>query len=433
MEFEVTGERIRTEPSSHERVVRHSTMRAAGRLRRHLGRALVRVLAGGLLAGCGQTDAAPLVARRDSAGVRIVELDADRLPPLFAVDPGAAWVLGGEGVSDALVFHEIMDAEPLGEDVVVIAEASTQQVIRVDLASGEIRRFGGVGDGPEEFRGLTQVYDAGGGRIGAFDRVRNRYVEIDADGRFVEVVPIPSVNQLGSNYLERAGTGVLYLAAVTSFPVDSAPGARRGEGAILRLGAKVDTVTTIPGNSVFFEQDAMGGVIFGATTVVAPAPAGLWVGDTDKPQAVLWEDDSVRAIVRWTSNGSRQVTEARREEFWRRLEEGVPPDQRPLLEDARRTMHFADTIPAFGDLRTAPYGGLWIGGYVPPEPLLLQQPPPAQTWMIVDVAGESAGTATTPEGFRVLHVDDDFVLGVHMDELGVETLRRYDLQPGTGT
>src|SRR5690606_24449440 len=138
-------------------------------------------------------------------------------------------------------------------------EASTQQVIRVDLATGEVRRFGGAGDGPAEFRGLAQVYDAGDGRIGAFDRVRNRYVEIDVDGNFVDAVAIPTVNQLGSNYLERAGTGVLYLAAVTSFPVDSAPGARRGKGAVLRIDASPDTVTPIPGNSVFFEQDAMGG------------------------------------------------------------------------------------------------------------------------------------------------------------------------------
>lgn len=402
-------------------------MSRPARARRAFAGVVFLALSCGPLVACGEGRASPAFAARDSAGIRIIELDEASLPALFTVADEPAWVLGGEDAGD-LAFHEILDATAIGNDIVVIAEASTQQVIRVDLASGEVRRFGRAGDGPEEFRGLAQVYDAGNGRIGAFDRTRNRYVEIDANGRFVEVVPTPAVNQLGTNYLERAGTGVFFLAAVTTFPVDATPGRHRGQGALLRLGSRVDTLTTIPGNTVFFEQDAMGGVVFGATTVVAPAASGLWVGDTDSPEVVLWGDGGIQTIVRWRSNRSRVVTESRREEFWRALEEGVPQEQKPMLDELRRLMYFADTIPAFGDLRTAPYGDLWIGGYVPPEPTLLEQAPPAQSWIIVDVDGGSAGTTTTPEGFRVLHVAEDFVLGVHMDELGIETVRRYDLR-----
>jgi hypothetical protein len=382
-----------------------------------------------LLGACAQRDGASVLVARDSAGIRVVQLDRDRLAPIFAIDTVPAWVLGSTtGDDNGLAFHEIADAAVIADDVVAIAEASTQQIVVAHLASNGVRRIGRAGDGPEEFRGLAQVYDAGSGRIGAFDRVRNRYVEIDDAGRFVEVIQIPAVNQLGSNYLERAGTGALYLAAVTSFPVDSAPGARRGRGAVLRLDESIDTVTVIPGNTVFFEQDAMGGVLFGATTVVTPASSGLWVGDTEKQEVVLWGDDGIQTIVRWTSAGSRVLTDDRKAAFWKRLENGVPPEQRELVDEARERMFFADTIPAFGTLQTAPYGTLWIGDYVPPEPLLLQEAPPAQEWIVVDLAAGTAGKVVTPPGVRVLHVGRDFIMGVHMDELGIETLRRYDLR-----
>jgi hypothetical protein len=347
---------------------------------------------------------------------------------MFAVDSAPVWVIGGDANgADDLVLHGIVDAALLGGDAVVIAERSTQQVIRVDLGSGAVRRWGRAGDGPEEFRGLAQVYDAGDGRVGAFDRVRNRYVEIDENGTFVEDMQVPAVNQLGTNYLERAGTGALYLAAVTSFPVNPAPGARRGGGAVLRLGEPVDTVTLIRGNAVFFEQDAMGGVLFGGTTVVAPAPSGLWVGDTELQEVVLWGGDRIEKIVRWAAAEPRVLTEERKAEFWRHLEAGLPADQQPVLDDARRRMFFADTIPAFGSIETAQYGTLWVGSFVPPEPFLLEEAPPAQNWLVLDTESAAAGTVTTPEGFRLLVVGTDFVVGVHMDELGVETLRRYDL------
>src|SRR5690606_11642959 len=248
--------RVRAEHARDRRVVRGAPVSRPARARRAFAGVVFLALSCGPLVACGEGRASPAFAARDSAGIRIIELDEASLPALFTVADEPAWVLGGEDAGD-LAFHEILDATAIGNDIVVIAEASTQQVIRVDLASGEVRRFGRAGDGPEEFRGLAQVYDAGNGRIGAFDRTRNRYVEIDADGRFVEVVPTPAVNQLGTNYLERAGTGVFFLAAVTTFPVDATPGRHRGQGALLRLGSRVDTLTTIPGNTVFFEQDAM--------------------------------------------------------------------------------------------------------------------------------------------------------------------------------
>lgn len=372
-------------------------------------------------------------AVRDSAGIEIVEFDRDRLGQAWSVDPEAEWIVGNGQITDEeLVLYGVNDAVLLEDDVLVIAEGSTEELIRVHLDSGTVERWGGTGDGPGEFRGLFRVYDAGDGRIGVFDPIRRRYVEFDGRRTIVEERAIPEVGQRGGGlHLERSGAGELYLAAVTALPTTSTEGPQRGVGPVARLSESIDTLTSIRGKATFATQEIMAGVLFGPTTVVAGGRSGLWVGDTEERQVKLWQNSGQpQRIVRWTSDESRELSGERVNRFWENFEEALSADERGMLSEMRDVWVLADSVPAFGSLLAGPAGTLWVGSFLPPEIDMIGAPRPAQDWLVVDPEAGRAGTATTPEGLQVLQIGEDFIMGVHSDDLGVETVRRYGLAAG---
>ncbi len=395
----------------------------------------ISVLAG-LLAGCTGGEArSPLVAW-DSLGVQILEIDRDRAPTEWGFDPEPEWVIGEEGSdSPELMLHQVVDARLLGEAGLVIAEAGSQRVIHVDLASGTARDWGGRGDGPDEFRGIERLFGRGGRQVGVFDVSRRRFAEFELTGSRVVDWRIPDSGPAGSYPLltmgsSHAGEPVYYVLWVSGFPTEQVNGPFRGSGPLVRFTDpnQVDTLTFLPGHTTFVGEGASGFVSFGATSVIAGVGSGVWVGDTDHPEVKLWGHASeVDRIVRWTSSNDRTVTPERKAEFWSRLEIGLPPEERAMLEAMRDVIQIAEREPAFGDLKVSSTGTLWIGAFLPPEFWMLEEPPPPQEWLVVEEGWGEVRRLTTPPGLRVLQVEDEFFVGVHVDALGAETLRKYSL------
>ena len=51
------------------------------------------------------------------------------------------------------------------------------------------------------------------------------------------------------------------------------------------------------------------------------------------------------------------------------------------------------------------------------------------TWLVLDPAGKPKASVLVPPGFRITEVGPSYVLGVHTDADGVETVRLYQLTP----
>lgn len=110
-----------------------------------------------------------------------------------------------------------------------------------------------------------------------------------------------------------------------------------------------------------------------------------------------------------------------REEFWSGLHAMEPDADPAILGHMRETFPMADSVPAFGRLIASRSGEIWIGGY--PGPVeTLEQPWPALDWIVVDPARGSVRTATTPPGFKLFEVTEEYLVGVHEDDLGVESV-----------
>lgn len=383
-------------------------------------------LYGLMLSACGSgRDISPVVVR-DSGNVEIIDIDRDNTPIGPSISSQPEWVISD---ADGLPLYGIADALYSDDGVVLIAEASTQQLIRVDIQSGESTRWGGAGDGPAEFRGLSGVFRTNERQIAAFDRIRRRYVTFDDSLRLIGESQLPDVNAAGSSLrLLAPVTGPMFLAAITNFAHDQRQGVYRGSAPLIRLNQPIDTVAFLNGRSTFSESGVIGGVIFGYTTLVSAGANGIWTGDTSDQEIRLWTDQNVpHTIIRWSSSAPRLVTARRSRELWDRIGAALPSEQKGQLKEMQDRMVLADTLPAFGSLVGTPSGAVWIGSPIPPERNLLDEPWPEQEWLVIHPERRTAWRLTTPPGLRVIQAGDDFVMGVHQDDLGVESLRLYKI------
>ena len=95
----------------------------------------------------------------DSAGVHIVEnarpADGSRLPWRIGPEPSASiGVLEGE---EPYMLHYADDATRLAEGRIVVVSASTQELRVFDASGIHVATWGGEGEGPGEFSGLSHV------------------------------------------------------------------------------------------------------------------------------------------------------------------------------------------------------------------------------------------------------------------------------------
>ena len=95
----------------------------------------------------------------DSAGVHIVEngrlADGSRLPWRIGPEPSASiGVLEGE---EPYMLHYAADATRLADGRIVVANASTQELRVFDASGIHVATWGGEGEGPGEFSGLSHV------------------------------------------------------------------------------------------------------------------------------------------------------------------------------------------------------------------------------------------------------------------------------------
>lgn len=407
--------------------VRGQAPRPAWRVRSSLAGALVLAMAA-VAAGCDASHDAslPPVAVTDSLGTEILTFDRDLLPSSVRIPDEPVLVVGegSEAGAAGLPLHHVGDALLLTERLLFIIEAGTQEIIRVDLATNGIQRFGGRGDGPAEFRAMRSLHPLEGPGLGVLDSGRRRFVTFDTEGRLLEAEGLAGPESVGGTLtLLKDGEGAFYTAWAPHFASGYSE-FFRGEGSLVRLGTPLDTLTTVLGVTTFVGGGVMGSVFFGPSTVFAAGARGVWVGDTSEPSVELWEAPGRPSwIVRWRSAESRHVSEAHREKFLERIAARGEGASEAEIAEVRRVLRFAPEMPAFGDLVAGDDGRLWIGSYLAPDIEWADQP--EQEWVVVELAGPAAWRVTTPPGFRLLRAGEGLILGVRHDPLGVQSVRGY--------
>jgi hypothetical protein len=393
-----------------------------------------------LIAACGGPDTAQrAVEVRDSAGVRIVQNPGPHLADSTAwvIDTAAAVRIGVPDGDEAYVLGRVAGLQLRPDSSILVADGMTQDLRIFDRAGSIVRRVGGPGDGPGEFRGIAGVHTAGeflvveGHRASVLDgslefvrRFRPRLLETRAE---------PPYSSSGLEGFFADGTALMwdYLNAC---------GATRSDGfcedsvAFFRTNEEGSTLSRF-GSFVYERTYTRSGPI--NVGFAEPHPQAFWAvsgdrfyhADADRSEIrVFQRDGTLEQIARV----SFQPPDYARDVLFTAPDFPPGREDDPRMAQAMRSiaeLHrdapLPERLPSFSDLLVDDVGNIWLREYVPPG-LAVERVP---WWYILDPEGVLRWRVRAPQplirrsGPRAEpapYIGDDGVLSVERDELGVE-------------
>lgn len=382
------------------------------------------------LSSCGQPPpAGPALSVHDSVGIEIVDFDLDQAPEYGSVGPDPDWVFGESPDHRAGVpLTDVRDAKLLGDGRVAVINGMAQEVLLVHPDRGQWQRLGGRGEGPGEFRFIGSVSEDGDG-IGVYDEYRRRWVTF-MNGELVGSQELPPTGVPGIPYPEVIipdGDGFFVCDAFLP------PGAVGGEVTrrlvlVARVeGDRVDTLTVIPGDMGIPKGTGVSPRPFVPGYAVVKGDSGLWMGDSALPRVRFWSGTGeLGRVVRWRYSQDRTLTRRRINAYRDRVTAGRPASYESSVRKNFREAAFPSDVPAWGTLVRGIDGVLWISDYPGPEvEWPVWDPYPTQLWWGIDDDGRPVGSLASPAGLQVTGFGEDFLIGIHKDTLGVETVRRH--------
>lgn len=383
-----------------------------------------------LLGACATSDADPAdVARRDSAGVEIVESTAP------AWKEGEGWTVDSVpslavGVAEGAREHEfnhVSDVLPLSGGGFVVADGGNRELRWFDDEGRLVATAGREGKGPGEFVGLGSIW-VRGDTVVALDDFLHRVSLFHPAGRFIRSIQVPQGPPLGGSVFFAAllddGT-VLVRAPATG----NIAGASRRPERLHRIDASgrlLGGAGEVPGQPLFgVEQE--GGftgyrVPFAQETKIVPAPGGYLVGVADEGALRLHRPDgSLQRIVRVRTEPVR-VTSKDLDVYLDQAFEGADAAYRARMNELYARMPVPRTYPAFRQMVVDDAGNVWAERYPRPG-----DAGPA-AWSVIDPSGRWLGDVTLPAGFTLLHAARDALWGKTQTDDAVDRVTAFPLR-----
>lgn len=390
-----------------------------------------------LLAACGASDtptAATPWSERDSAGITVVENRLDEIPRgTWSVDPSPLLSIGGMDAPEGQQVFRVAGGTRLPDGRIALASAGTFQVRVYDADGTLLGSFGAEGEGPGEFKDPTLLGRYGADTLVVFDGSLLRVTHVHADQGILGSVPV-SWDGKGFAYAR----GILPDGSIMvggSMTFSSQEGFPTGPirplsayGWVDRGGTQAVVLGDFPAAEMFARADERGFMAlsrpFGRVTVAAASAAGAWLGTGDRWTLTLRGPDGSTLRVVEGSGETRPVTSADRSAY---IEDQV--SRASSDNDARQTralmdeIPFPDEYPPYRSMVADAQGGVWVQSYPAPGE-------DVSTWTVLDALGRGVARLTTPPRTRILEVGADYVLGVTLDEMDVESVTLWGLRRG---
>lgn len=303
--------------------------------------------------------------------------------------------------------------------------------IRVFTPAGDfLYRLGGAGEGPGEFLSISAAWPRGD-TIEAFDGELRRLTRFLPDGS-VATVPVPGGPfpdmSLGVGPLEggwalggvaAGGPGQRDRIEIHHFGWDGAHlGALGSAGGIVRYAAA-----------------GLGGPEpLSPRSVFASDGIRLYLGDTLEPLIRRVGPAGVPGgEVAWEPTEAVSVQEAL-EQVIDRAVSRASADQRSATRERLEGAAVSTELSVFWDFLPDGQGFLWVQPY---EPLAHAFPLGGTylggtagegAWQVFTADGRGVGTIAIPAGLVVTQIGPSAVVGIHRDDLGVESVRVHRLR-----
>lgn len=349
--------------------------------------------------------------------------------PRWSISPSPTLVIGDEA-DPAKTFSFLAAAVKLSTGQIAIVDRGSNELRLFDASGRFIESFGRRGSGPGEFQSVSWIgrsqdslflFDRGHARVSLYHartlvpfatiEARNTQERISVVGRMRDgawlLSTIRAVDLLHPHGVYRDTVRIGLLAA-------------SGRGDVTWLGA-------FPGQSLFAfnptrapKASSVGAFPFGPTTARVAAETRVWIIDGAQPR-VLAFDSKGAAIggTRLSQSSSqpdkRALTRLRDAEV-AGLDSRMGAITRALYDEAlrmRETPYCARLLPGVA-------GEVWVEGHCPDK-----AGPCGYTAMTAE--GVLLAEVLTPPGVRLHDVGLDYVVGVHTDPDGVESVRVYRL------
>ena len=359
--------------------------------------------------------------------------DAPPAPDAWRVSAEPTLTIGALEGDSAYLFEAIASARFAADGRIVVADGGLL-VVRVFGPDGRfLTQFGGLGDGPGEFRNLQATWMASPDTVGAWDSRLARLTYASLDGtvaRVVTLVPGDGVPP-GTNldFLAGARTDGSVVIGSVALGDAEADGRRRDVVALHAFdvgGAFLDTVATLGGLIRQRMGQATAPVPFSPFPFVALVRDSAAVTDGSSPTVRVLASDGGGREVAFPSNEIapdsargvlRSALEARDHMMLRFL-----PDAPPI-----------EAVPHIAGLLVDDRGRLWTKAFDPgTDAVWLDGGRQVQggTWWVADADGRVVATVALPSPLRPLEVRDDRILGVSTDALGVQRVVVHSLAHG---
>lgn len=383
---------------------------------------------------CGEApsdgSAGPGVAVRDSAGIRVVEngrpAEGSRLG--WRIGPEPAVSIGAQEGEEPYLLHWVSGATKLPDGRIVVANGGTNEVRVFDPAGQHLETWGGAGEGPGEFLGLSQIARWRGDSLVAWYSQGRSISVFDDSGTF--------------------GRSLTLRTAGAESWRQPRPLAPRPDGTFLSINDPEDEDTAVveiwhadgtlaaslgshPSLEVTVEMDASGNPelslpAYGRELRVAPWGELVVISPTSRYEIRAFRaDGSLARIVRreHAPRAPDQTDLARYVELhMTSFEEALPAAMLPELRSSLESTRLAETFPAFGSITSDAVGHLWVREYDYPR-----EERPAPLWSVYDPEGRILGFVETPGNLTLYEIGEDYVLGSTRDDFDVEYVQLWPL------
>jgi hypothetical protein len=367
----------------------------------------------------------------DSAGVEIVTTTATGL------DDAQTWGLGNAPVTEIRssdtgnpVLFGITEVVPLPGGEIAVGNSEPLEVLVFGSDGNQVRSFGREGEGPGEFGSISSIVALPGDSIGVYDVRRRRFTVFSPSGEASRSFDTRDLNPPGgSSRILLLSSGQFLLFGEGGFGDETGIHRTPAESFVLSAtGIVVRTIGPFPGGETYvLESGGRGPVIFGAKTLSVTLEDRVVVGLSDGPELRTYEKTGVLTrILRWDML-RRPVTEEDVAMYLDVALATVPETQRQVVRRFLSSLPSSSEAPVYEKLLASDLGELWVGLFQ--SPVLASGVPrqPQRDWLVFSSRGAVRFRLRTPGGFDLRAVRNHTAIGVFTDELGVESIRAYEV------
>ena len=339
----------------------------------------------------------------------------------------------GAGGAPKTEFARLSDAFRLPNGHVVVANGNPLEMRIFDERGKFLRTFGRQGSGPGEFQQFSWIGLFGDTAI-IHDLRERRITTVVLTAAQPKPVtkPITSTSDRGTFAITGRlpdGRFVAYTLASPRF--DGPPGVSRlpWSGGLVpaTLDGKVDWFAKLDGMAQFVHNPT-GNI---KEALVGPTAFSPWSYVATSGNAVWFGDGAADSLTRLSADGTRRTIRlplARRRPSPAMI--ASERDQELALARNDRSRAFTNAkygaellprqLPVFQSIQPGHAGEVWVHEFTSPRTA-------PSRYIVINAAGIPVAQVNVPAGVRLSDLGRDFVVGVHTDDDGVETVRVYRL------